>query len=133
MKHVLQSTWSRYSLGHLAIRSLTVAALSGARRNRAATARERFSFAVACCIALALGLVAAGPAIAEEAQLEASPALFSVLSAINATGYDADLQSPNNHPLRQAIRQELSKKNIPILGELRRFVAHRKKSDPGAN
>jgi hypothetical protein len=70
---------------------------------------------------------------AEEAQLEASPALFSVLAAINAAGYDADLDSPNNHPIRQQIRQELAKRNIPVLNELRRFVRDHRKPNSGAD
>jgi tetratricopeptide (TPR) repeat protein len=80
-------------------------------------------------------LLVATPAVqaAEEAQLEASPALFSVLAAINAAGYDADLDSPNNHPVRHQIRQELAKRNIPVLNDLRRFVRDHRKPDAGAD
>jgi tetratricopeptide (TPR) repeat protein len=70
---------------------------------------------------------------AEEAQLEASPAIFSVLAAVNAAGYDADLDSPNNHSLRLQIRQELAKKNIPVLNDLRRFVRDHRKPSSGAD
>lgn len=66
---------------------------------------------------------------AEEGQLDASPALFSVLAAINVAGYDADLDSPANHSLRQAVRRELAAKQIPSLAELTRFFRrHRQKN-----
>src|SRR5205814_7929064 len=37
----------------------------------------------------------------DRGQLDASPTLFTVMAAINAAGYDAELASPNNHPLRK--------------------------------
>jgi hypothetical protein len=65
---------------------------------------------------------------AEQQQLDASPALFSVLAAINAAGYDADLDSAANSPVREVIRKELAGKEIPVLEEIRRFfAAHRQK------
>lgn len=68
----------------------------------------------------------------ETGQLDASPALFSVLAAINAAGYDADLDSPSNHPLREAVRRELALKNIPSLEELKRFFAEHRQEDSTA-
>jgi len=63
-------------------------------------------------------------------QLDASPALFTVLAAINAAGYDAGMDSPSNHPLRKAIRDELAKRNIPSLAALKQFYAkHRMRTD----
>ena len=58
---------------------------------------------------------------AEQGQLDSSPALFTVLAAINAAGYDADLASSSNHPLRHAVRQALAQRTIPVLEELRSF------------
>lgn len=51
------------------------------------------------------------------------------MAAINAAGYDADLASPTNSPLRNAIRAEIAKKNIPSLPAIKEFVAkhHRTK------
>ena len=63
---------------------------------------------------------------AETGQLDASPSLFTVIAAINAAGYDADLSSPSNHPIRLAIRQELAKRNIPSLPAIKEFVAKHK-------
>jgi tetratricopeptide (TPR) repeat protein len=63
-------------------------------------------------------------------QLDASPTLFTVMAAINAAGFDADLSSPNNHPLRAQIRAELAKRNIPSLAAIRSFFEqHRKRND----
>lgn len=66
----------------------------------------------------------------ETGQLDASPTLFTVMAAINAAGYDADLSSPNNHPLRGQVRAELAKQNIPSLAAIKNFFEqHRKRSD----
>ena len=79
--------------------------------------------------AIALAALVARAAV-PEGQLDASPTLFTVMAAINAAGYDAELASPNNHPLRDAIRAELAKRNIPSLPEIKEFyAAHRRKND----
>jgi tetratricopeptide (TPR) repeat protein len=66
---------------------------------------------------------------AEQGQLDASPALFSVLAAINAAGYDAELDSPANSPLRAQIRKELASRTIPCLEELRYFFRKHRQKD----
>ena len=58
---------------------------------------------------LATSLFAQQP---QTGQLDANPALFTILAAMNAAGYDADLQSPANHPLRKALRDFVAKKNL---------------------
>src|SRR5437868_10298789 len=66
----------------------------------------------------------------ERGQLAASPSLFTVMAAINAAGYSADLSSPTNHPLRAAVRAELAKRNIPSLAGIKDFFdRHRQKND----
>jgi tetratricopeptide (TPR) repeat protein len=84
-------------------------------------------------IALTFLLLAAfaAPALpAETGQLDASPSLFTVMAAINASGYKADLASPNNHPLREAIQKELAKREIPSLAGLKDFFErHRRRTD----
>ena len=78
---------------------------------------------------LAVALVARA-APAELGQLDASPTLFTVMAAINAAGYDADLASPNSHPLRNAVRAELARRNIPSLPAIKEFfLQHRQKND----
>ena len=71
---------------------------------------------------LAIGLLVRA-ASAQQGQLDASPTLFTVMAAINAAGYDADLDSPNNSPLRKEVRAELAKRNIPSLEAIKEFVA----------
>ena len=66
----------------------------------------------------------------ELGQLDASPTLFTIMTAINAAGYSADLSSPNNHPLRDQIRAELAKRNTPSLAAIKDFFErHRQKND----
>ena len=65
-----------------------------------------------CCLILLSSGCAAFAQQQEMGQLDASPTLFTVMAAINAAGYDAQLDSPNNHPLRKAIRDELAKKKL---------------------
>lgn len=79
---------------------------------------------------LALAAQAATP---EKGQLDANPALFAVMAAINAAGYDTDAASPNNNPLRDTIRKQLASKNIPSLAALKSFYLEHRKSDPTAN
>ena len=78
---------------------------------------------------LALRADAAEP----QGQLDASRALFSVLAAINAAGYDADLASAANHPLRQIIRQEIAAKKLPVVDDLKYFVGKHRRSSPTAD
>ncbi|MEO5925257.1 MAG: tetratricopeptide repeat protein [Bryobacteraceae bacterium] len=56
------------------------------------------------------------------APLDGNPTLFAVLAAINAAGYDTEIDSPTNNPLRKSLRDHLATRNIPILPALRRYV-----------
>jgi tetratricopeptide (TPR) repeat protein len=86
-----------------------------------------YRLAFAAILAIAISVRAATPDLG---QLDASPTLFTVMAALNAAGYDADLASGNNHPLRNAIRAELAKRNIPSLPAIKDFLAkHRRRSD----
>src|SRR5215475_2166228 len=73
-----------------------------------------------------MAAIAGHAAPAESGQLDASPTLFTVMAALNAAGFDADINSPNNHPLRKAIRDELAKRNIPSLEAIKSYVAKHK-------
>jgi tetratricopeptide (TPR) repeat protein len=66
-------------------------------------------------------------------QLDASPTLFAVMAAINAAGYDTDIASPNNSPLRETIRKELAGKQIPSLPALQDFYREHRQEDATAN
>ena len=77
------------------------------------------------------GFAAAQPPI-EQGQLDASQTLFTVMAAINASGYDAEIQSPSNSPLREIVRREVAAKNPACLGELRSFFAVHHQTDATA-
>ena len=73
---------------------------------------------------------AAEPTSSGENQFDTSITLFSTMAAINAAGYDADVNSPSNYPIRNQVREELAKRNIPSLTELKGFYQqHRKGND----
>lgn len=77
-------------------------------------------------------LTVALPAAAEQAQLDANPALFSVLAAMSAAGYEAGAACGPAVPVRDAVRRHLAGKNLPSVAELRRFYQeHRKKTVGG--
>jgi tetratricopeptide (TPR) repeat protein len=69
---------------------------------------------------------------AEKGQLDASPALFTVLAAINAAGYDADLESPATYPIRKQIREILASKKLASVDELKAFFATHHQRDSTA-
>jgi len=78
-------------------------------------------------VSVALFARAAEP---ELGQLDASPTLFTVMAAINSAGYDAEVDSANNSPLRNAIRQEITKRNPPSLAGIKSFFTrHRMNND----
>lgn len=66
-------------------------------------------------------------------QLDGSPTMFAVMAAINAAGYDDQIDSPTNSKLRTDLRQAMAKMNIPSLPALRRFVRDHQKPDVRAN
>ena len=61
-----------------------------------------------------------------QGQLDANLTLFTVLAAINAAGYDADLDSPSNHPLRMAVRQAVAARKPPSLERLKKLFQARR-------
>lgn len=84
------------------------------------------------CFLPAVGWGQAPPGPRLETGFNVSPTLFSTLAAINAAGYDAGLDSPLNekYRVRGQIRDELKKRQIAILPELRAFYkAHKKPND----
>ncbi|MCU1260134.1 MAG: Tetratricopeptide 2 repeat protein, partial [Bryobacterales bacterium] len=44
-----------------------------------------------------------------------------MLAALNAAGYDSDINSPENHPLRAQVRQYVAEQKPPVLSEIREF------------
>ncbi len=72
------------------------------------------------------------PANQPDNQLDANEVLFTVLAAINAAGYDAEIDSVSNSPERKAVREYLASQNLECLSELKRFVRDHKQKDPSA-
>lgn len=110
----------------------------GVRRNRfrapdqsQAIPLNRTLLVVCPLIASSLAFAAPPPAI-EHGQLDADPALFTVLAAINAAGYDADLNSTLNNPLRAKVREYIEQRKPECLDDLKKFFAVRKKPDWGS-
>jgi tetratricopeptide (TPR) repeat protein len=65
-------------------------------------------------------------------QLDGSQTLFTVLAAINAAGYDAQLDSNANSPLRRQVREIIAQKHLDSVEALKKFVAVHQQRDPGA-
>jgi tetratricopeptide (TPR) repeat protein len=77
--------------------------------------------------AIAASILFIRVAPAQQSQLDASPTLFTVMAAINAAGYDADLDSPNNSLMRKEVRAEIAKHDVPSLAGIKEFYrVHRK-------
>jgi tetratricopeptide (TPR) repeat protein len=55
------------------------------------------------------------------------------MAAINAAGYNADIASPNNSPLRETIRKELAARTIPSLPALQEFYRQHRGNDATAD
>jgi tetratricopeptide (TPR) repeat protein len=87
--------------------------------------------------AAVLAILAALPAFPQnpkpENQLDGNESIFSVLAAINAAGYDADLDSLSNSPVRKTVREYLAAQKMDCLFDLQRFVKAHKQKDPAAD
>src|ERR1700728_580248 len=68
----------------------------------------------------------------QEGQLDGSKTLFTVLAAINAAGYDANLDSNANSPVRKRVREALGSKHLDSVDALKKFVADHHQADPEA-
>ena len=65
-------------------------------------------------------------------QLDSSVSVFTVLAAVNAAGYDVEIGSAVNHPLRKILRDHLAKQDLVSIAPLKRFVRDHHQKDPGA-
>ena len=69
---------------------------------------------------------------ASEGQLDGSQTLFTVLAAINAAGYDNNLDSNANSPVRKQVRDAIAQKHLDSVEALKKFFADHHKEDPKA-
>lgn len=75
---------------------------------------------------LLLAALAIG-ARAQSVSIEVNPILLTVMTAINAAGYDAELESLSNSPIRKQLRDHIIAMKPKSLEKLREFyAAHRK-------
>jgi hypothetical protein len=97
---------------------------------------ETLSSRTVCWLCAAL-LFLCVPGIAQQpgnVSLDANEQLFAVLAAMNAAGYDAGLNADTGNAVRHQVRAKLSKEDIAVLPELRKFYdEHRIADDSGAN
>jgi tetratricopeptide (TPR) repeat protein len=68
-----------------------------------------------------------------ETQLDGDQTLFTVMAAINASGYDVGANSTLAHPLRAYIRQQLAAKNLASVRALKEFYYNNQHGDPAEN
>jgi tetratricopeptide (TPR) repeat protein len=68
----------------------------------------------------------------QEGQLDGSQTLFTVLAAINAAGYDANLDSDANSPVRKQVREAIAQKHLASVEALRKFFIDHHQQDPEA-
>jgi tetratricopeptide (TPR) repeat protein len=71
--------------------------------------------------------------VQQSGQLDSDQALFTVLAAINAAGYDDQNDAVSTHPFRHTLRAQLSARKIDSLYDLRRFYRDHKQKDPSAD
>ncbi len=86
----------------------------------------RVSIPVSLAVVLAWPVAAQQP---ERGQLDYSAAMFTVMAAINAAGFDAGLDSPASHPLRKAIREEIARRKPASLPDIRDFMRQHRQQD----
>lgn len=91
----------------------------------------RLAVAVACCLPLFAQLE--GPpsaqAVKDAVRFEVSETLFTAMAAINAAGYDEEIESTANHPARRWVREQLKKKNPALLADIKRFYEEHRKAN----
>ena len=68
----------------------------------------------------------------DQNQLDGNQALFTVLAAINAAGYDDQIDSPSTTALRHTLRTKLATESLDSVFELKRFYRDHALRDPKA-
>ncbi len=58
--------------------------------------------------------------------MDGNAAIFAVMCAIHAAGFSQEIDSPTNHQIRKALRDQLVKTDVPSLPALKRFVRDHK-------
>lgn len=79
-----------------------------------------------CKLTLVLTLATGTARAAETTQLDSNPTLFAVMCALHAAGFDTEISSTANHPLRKAVFEQLTAKNPKTAAEIRDWLQNRK-------
>jgi TolA-binding protein len=66
-----------------------------------------------------------------QGQLDGSQTLFTVLAAINAAGYDDELDSAATLPIRKQVRDIIAAKHLDSVEALKKFFDAHRQSNPG--
>ena len=66
-------------------------------------------------------------------QLDGSQTLFTVMAAINAAGYDYNLDSNANSPLRKQVRDGIAQRHLTSVDALKKFMADHRQETPEAD
>ncbi len=75
--------------------------------------------------------IAQPPSQPPQGQLDGSPTLFTVLAAINAAGYDDELDSAATLPIRKQIRDIIAAKHLDSVEALKKFFDAHRQGNPG--
>ncbi len=67
--------------------------------------------------------------VKDAVRFEVSETLFTAMAAINAAGYDEEIDSPSNHPARLWVREQLKKKNPELLADIKLFYEEHRKAN----
>ncbi len=89
--------------------------------------------AAVAALCAAVLLMPARAQTSQESKLDSSPALFSVMAAINAAGYDTDVNSTANSPARRMVREAIAARHPEVLPELKQFYTEHFQTNPTAN
>ncbi|MDZ7639565.1 MAG: hypothetical protein U5J83_15120 [Bryobacterales bacterium] len=67
--------------------------------------------------------------VQDAVRFEVSETLFTAMAAINASGYDEDVESTANHPARRWVREQLKRKNPALLADIKTFYEEHRKAN----
>ncbi len=67
--------------------------------------------------------------VRDAVRFEVSETLFTAMAAINAAGYDEEIDSTANHPARRWVREQLKRKNPVLLADIKRFYEEHRKAN----
>ena len=82
--------------------------------------------AIILILAALLSFAQQRPQQQQQSQLDVSESLFAVMAGAMAGGYEPEIDSPTNHPLRKALDDHFKALKLDVGPELRRFVRDHK-------